>query len=112
MYYTFSTTAQALAGALAVLVAVVLFKFSSVTDAIHAGTETRWYGTASKVRPQFGHLIALSLADIGFCLVALPLTPLIAPYAVCAAAAMIVSVGLGIACLVLYWRLIMTVTQF
>jgi hypothetical protein len=37
VYYTLSTIAQTLAGALAVLVAIVLFNFSRANDAIHSG---------------------------------------------------------------------------
>ena len=37
LYYTLSTIAQTLAGALAVLVAVVLFNFSRIDDAIRGG---------------------------------------------------------------------------
>jgi hypothetical protein len=38
IYYTLSTIAQTLAGALAVLVAIVLSNTSRATDALHAGT--------------------------------------------------------------------------
>ena len=41
LYYTLSTIAQTLAGALAVLVAIVPFNFSRVNDAFHGGNVPR-----------------------------------------------------------------------
>jgi hypothetical protein len=138
IYYTLSTIAQTLAGALAVLVAIVLFNITRANDAIANGIaldpagapSTRWrtrrgflrqfasqrqladrYYTATKVRPRLYRAVAFSLVDVAMCFAALPLTLTLAENCSVAAAVLTVTSALGIVCLVLYWQLTITVIR-
>jgi hypothetical protein len=156
LYYTLSTIAQTLAGTLAILVAVALFKLSSLGRVIEAGqeemrarnvdpaqawpvlsaggfdalahyleTELHWSGirqhsplrTASekahtayqdwgRINGRLYATLGATVTDMGLCFVALPFTPRIACSRLAVWAVLVVAVGLGIACLGLYVRLI------
>ena len=138
IYYTLSTIAQTLAGALAVLVAIVLFNFARANDAMQNGlaldpagapsTRRRTrrgflkqfasqrqladrYYMATKVRPRLYRAIALSLVDVAMCFAALPLTPTLAENCPVAGVLLTTTSGLGIVCLVLYWQLAVAVIR-
>jgi hypothetical protein len=83
-----------------------LANYSRVTDALHGGTANPKYQDAASVRPRLRYAVVLSLFDIGLCFVALPFTHVIAPHATPAVGILAVAVVAGVACLVLYWRLI------
>jgi hypothetical protein len=110
LYYTLSTVAQALAAALAILIAVALSQSTRVSDAIQSGPSHPNYVNAQQLRPRLKDAVGLSLLDIALCFVALPFTPTIArDYGVYVAAAIVV---LGVACLALYWRLLTVLMKF
>jgi hypothetical protein len=111
LFYTLSTIAQTLAGVLAILLAVVLYSFTRVTDAIHGGPEHPHHERAKRVRPQLRWAVRLSLIDIGLCFVVLPLTPVLAPCAALAVGTFVVIIGGGIWCLFLYWRLMASMVE-
>ena|SRR5215471_7596324 len=135
IYYTLSTIAQTLAGALAILVAFVLFNLHRVDSYLD---ESRGFGlqgrnalrealrafragkelptpvpqfvlergyASSQVRPRLYTALGFSVADVTLCFIALPFTPQLA----CsrwAAFILGIIVALGITCLALYVRLI------
>ena len=135
LYYTLSTIAQTLAGAVAVLVAVVLFNLTRVDDSLNSGRSTfqsdadwklvRERGPkalgdklraadrrvaerayrAWHVRPRLRRALGLTVADISLCFVTLPFSR---PLSCSYAAGVVVFVAvfLGIVCLGLYWQLL------
>jgi hypothetical protein len=135
VYYTLSTIAQTLAGALAVLVAIVLFNFDKVNIAIGNGVSldpagksppsTRWrwrrsfvrayvepqvvvaerYYTATKVRPRLYRALFFSLLNVAVCFAALPLSPMLLDNCWLAAIVLAATSVLGVVCLFLYWQL-------
>jgi hypothetical protein len=155
LYYTLSTIAQTLAGALAILVAVVLFRFTMLRTLIEEAKDTfRSYSAdpavywpvvrdsgydamADRVRDDtrsilhhnrdlrracdaavtayrdWGRIntrlyltLAATVTDMGLCFIALPVVPRISCSAPATWAALIVAVGLSLACLGLYVWLI------
>jgi hypothetical protein len=110
LYYTLSTIAQALAAALAILIAVALSQSTRVNDAIHSGPSHPNYVHAQRLGPRLKEAVGLSLLNIAFCFVALPFTPLIAAdYGIYVVGPIVV---LGVGCLVLYWRLMTVLMKF
>lgn len=112
LYYTVSTIAQALAGTLAILVAVALASRSLITDAIQGGAAHPRHRDATGFRARMRQAVGLSLAVIALCFAALPFTRTIASVGYVAGVVLRIVVVLGIACLFLYWRLISTLTKF
>jgi hypothetical protein len=102
LYYTLSTISQTLAGALAVLVAVVLSQWSRVNDTAQVGGDLPQVRTPRQVRPRLYCAVGCSLVDIAVCFAAPPFTPAIAPYGTATTVVLAVTVTLGVACLVLY----------
>jgi len=161
LYYTLSTIAQTLAGALAVMVAFVLFRLGGIEEVIGVGlnvlkarerkalyAETapilkkqgwealrkllverddelagdtdaprifRAAHVAWRFRAQTAFWLKLSLGSsilaIALCFAALPFTPRIVSSPLATGAVLTLAVGLGIASLVLYWRLIWTILR-
>jgi hypothetical protein len=159
LYYTLSTIAQTLAGALAVMVAFVLFRLAGIEEVIGVGLEplkarerkVPYSETAPILKKQgwealrklliesgdelatdtlaprilaAAHLawtfrartafwlklsLGFSILDIALCFAALPFTPRIVCSPLATGAILTLAVGLGIASLVLYWRLIWTI---
>ncbi len=99
LYYTLSTIAQTLAGALAILVAVVLFKLSALAKEHEASAD---------ILNQ--HSVDADVVDIAACFIGLPFTPRLAssPWAPCL---LVFTVGLGIVCLLLYVWLIVAIVR-
>jgi lipopolysaccharide export LptBFGC system permease protein LptF len=112
LYYTLSTIAQALAGTLAILVAVALASTSRITDAIQGGATHPRHRDATVFRVRIQQAVGLSLAVIALSFAALPFTRTIASVGYVAGVVLTIVVVLGIACLLLYWRLILTLTKF
>jgi hypothetical protein len=139
VYYTLSTLAQTLAGALAVLVAIVLFKYDRVDNLIGNGValdserksppSTKWrtrrsfvgkyaephkmaalrYYNATKVRPRLYRALGLSLLNVAACFAALPLSPMLLDNCWLAVIVLAATSVLGVVCLFFYWRLAIAV---
>jgi len=112
LYYTLSTIAQALAGTLAILVAVAVASSTRVINAIQGGEANPRYQEAKQLNSRLKQAVGLSLTVIGLCFVALPFTRMVAAGGYVADAVLTVVVVLGLVCLFLYWRLISTLATF
>ena len=160
LYYTLSTIAQTLAGALAILVAVVLFKLAALAKERELGANifdensvdsdvylpmartqayeamsarvreaTGWivdqnqrmrravttasaaYETWGQINQRLYITLAASVITIAVCFVALPFTPRLAASAL-APCFLVVAVGLGVLCLLLYvWLIVAMVSR-
>ncbi len=110
LFYTLSTIAQTLAGALALVLALVVFGYQRLYDVLRSGTAEQ-KRQATRVRSYLTRAITLSLVDIGFCFVALPFTSLIAPNAFDAGLVLVIAVAAGTVCLFFYWQLMTSVIR-
>ena len=160
LYYTLSTIAQTLAGAMAILVAVVLFKLSSLAKSIETAKErldnagvapfkywpvlrdhgvetllkqvqdemgytlgrkvpfrlgceagTAAYRDWGKIKNRLYTALGFTVVDIAFCFAALPFTPRLISSPFATQTTLVLAVGLGIACLILYVWLIAAMVE-